>query len=240
MKRAPRIGLFGGTFDPIHRGHLKAARLVGRRFGLDRILFIPAGDPPHKERPDMVAARHRLRMVRLAVAGTPGWTASPIEIRAGGTSYSIRTIEAMRRTYPGARLFFIAGSDAFHEIKTWRNWRRVLERCSFIVMTRPGRGLASAVSALGPEFRPRIRRIAPRERMAGAGEEDGLIHLLSIPALPISSTDIRVRAASGRPFAGRVPPAVARYIRDHRLYRSAPGRFRSAIHSNARRLETPR
>ncbi len=126
--RPLRIALFGGTFDPIHAGHLKSAAVVGRRFELDRILFVPASIPPHKARAGMAPASDRYRMVRLAVAGHPGWSASPVEIRAGGTSYSIRTIERMRLRFPRAVLFFIAGADAFRDIKTWRLWERVLRK----------------------------------------------------------------------------------------------------------------
>jgi nicotinate (nicotinamide) nucleotide adenylyltransferase/ribosome silencing factor RsfS/YbeB/iojap len=166
MTRRERIGLFGGTFDPIHNGHLQAARLVQRRFGLDRVFFVPAAVPPHKGRPDMAPARDRLRMTALTVAGRKSWTASPVELRAGGPSYSIRTIETMRRRFPRARLFFIVGADAFREIRTWREWESVLRRCVFIVMTRPGSRLNAAAGVLGPAWKKALRRVAPGERPA--------------------------------------------------------------------------
>lgn len=237
MTRAPRIGLFGGTFDPIHNGHLRAARLVQKRFGLDRVFFIPAAIPPHKARPDMAPARDRLRMTALAVAGRSSWSASPVELRAGGPSYSVRTIETMRRRFPRARLFFIVGADAFLEIKTWREWQRVLRSCAFIVMTRPGSRLGAAAGILGPAWKNALRRIVPGRRLSEGEFEPPAVYFLPIAALPVSSTRIRGRAREGRPLAGLVPPAVADHIRTKGLYRerSAPGRglstFRAARRS---------
>lgn len=238
MIRAPRIGLFGGTFDPIHNGHLRAARLVGRRFGLDRIFFIPAAIPPHKARPDMAPARDRLRMTALAVSGRGDWTASSIELRAGGPSYSIRTIEAMRRRFPRARLFFIVGADAFLEIKTWREWERVLRSCAFIVMTRPGSRLDAAAGVLGPAWKDALRRVVPGKRLSEAAFVPPAVFFLPIDALPVSSTRIRERARDGRSLAALVPPAVADHIRTKGLYRerSALRRGRSTSHA-ARRSE---
>jgi nicotinate-nucleotide adenylyltransferase len=236
MTRPPRIGLFGGTFDPIHAGHLRAARLVGRRFGLDRVFFIPAAVPPHKARPDLAPARDRMKMTALAVAGRKDWTASPIELRSGGTSYSIRTIEAMRRRFPRARLFFIVGADAFLEIRTWRSWERVLRSCAFIVMTRPGSRLRDAGAVLGPAWEGIVRRVGPGSRPGG--DEDGppAVYLLPIEALPVSSTQIRALARRGRSLAGKVPRAVAVHIRTKRLYRE-PGASRrgSSAHPDPRR-----
>ena len=241
MTRRERIGLFGGTFDPIHNGHLQAARLVQRRFGLDRVFFVPAAVPPHKGRPDMAPARDRLRMTALTAAGRKSWTASPVELRAGGPSYSIRTIETMRRRFPRARLYFIVGADAFREIRTWREWERVLRRCVFIVMTRPGSRLNAAAGVLGPAWKKALRRVAPGERLKDGAFEPPGVFFLPIAALPLSSTEIRARAREGRPLAGLVPRAVADHIRTKRLYqeRAALQRGLSPFHP-ARRSEKPR
>lgn len=220
MTRPPRIALFGGTFDPIHSGHLRSAAVVGRRFELDRILFVPASIPPHKARGDMAAAAERLRMVRLAVADRPGWTASPVEIRAGGPSYSIRTIERMRRRFPRAHLFFITGADAFRDIKTWREWERVLRSCLFIVTTRPGSGLDESVRGLGPSYESRVMDLGRRGRIREEDLAPGRIFLTPIAALPVSSTDIREKARRGLSLRRLVPPAVAAHIEARRLYRS--------------------
>jgi nicotinate-nucleotide adenylyltransferase len=226
MSRPQRIALFGGTFDPIHAGHLRSARAVGRKLGLDRIFFIPASLPPHKARPDMAPAADRYRMVRLAAAGRQGWTASPIEILAGGTSWSIRTIERMRRRFPRARLFFITGADAFREIKTWREWRRVLDSCTFVVTTRPGADLAASVRGLGRTFADRVMTLGPGEAVLEAELRPGRILLLPIEALAVSSTAIRDRARRGESLRGLVPPAVAAYIKAKGLYRP-PRRLRT-------------
>ncbi len=219
MIRPERVALFGGTFDPIHAGHLRSARRVGRRLGLDRVFFIPSSLPPHKARPDMAPAADRLRMVRLAVAGRKGWTASPIEIRAGGTSWSIRTIGAMRRRFPRARLFFITGADAFREIETWRAWRRVLRSCIFVVTTRPGADLAASVRGLDPPFAGEVLALGPGRAVREADLRPGRILLLPIEALPVSSSAIREKARRGESLRGLVPGAVEDYIRDRHLYR---------------------
>ncbi len=237
MSRPPRIALFGGTFDPIHAGHLRAARIVGRRLGLDRIFFIPASLPPHKARSDMAPAADRYRMVRLAVTERAGWTASPIEIRAGGTSWSIRTIESMRRRFPRAKLFFIAGADAFREIKTWREWRKVLQSCVFVVIARPGVDLDGSVRGLDGSFAGRIRRLEAGRSLRPEDLEPGRILLLPIAALPVSSTAIRARVRRGGTLRGVVPPVVAAYILKKGLYRMGPGRPLPSHHP-PRRLRT--
>lgn len=218
MKRPERIGVFGGTFDPVHNGHLKAAGDVGRRFGLDRILFVPSNIPPHKAG-GQAPARDRLAMLELALRGRPRFAASPLEIRAGGRSYSIRTLRRLRKIHPRARIFFIVGSDAFLEIRTWRQWRDVLDASQFIVMTRPGVSLARARRAPGPAFAGRIRAVRRSERVREDWSSAFGIFLLPIEALPISATEIRRRVREGVSIAGLVPPSVGRYIRDHRLYR---------------------
>lgn len=214
-----RMGLFGGTFDPIHLGHLRAAREVLERFGLDRILFVPSFIPPHKERKGMAPARDRLRMVELACAGEPRFAASSIEVDAGGRSYSILTLERVRGLYPGARIFFILGTDAFLEIGTWREHERVLAESLFIVMTRPGAPMEDAAGVVGDSLRERVREIAEGETVDDGVLGDHRIFLLPIRALDVSSTEVRRRVRAGETVAGLVPEAVGDYIRSHGLYR---------------------
>jgi nicotinate-nucleotide adenylyltransferase len=214
-----RMGLFGGTFDPIHLGHLRAAREVLERFALDRILFVPSFIPPHKVRKGMAPARDRLRMVELACAGEPRFAASSIEVDAGGRSYSILTLERVRGLYPGARIFFILGTDAFLEIGTWREHERVLDESLFIVMTRPGARLEDAAGVVGDSLRERVREIAEGETVDEGMLGDHRIFLLPIRALDVSSTEVRRRVRAGEPVAGLVPEAVGDYIRSHGLYR---------------------
>jgi nicotinate-nucleotide adenylyltransferase len=214
-----RIGLFGGTFDPIHLGHLRAAREVLEKFALNRILFIPSFIPPHKERQGMAPARDRLRMVELACAGEPRFAASSVEVDAGGRSYSILTLERIRALDPEARIFFILGVDAFLEIGTWREHERVLDEALFIVITRPGARLEDAAGAVPGRLRSRIRAIAEGETVDEAALGDHRIFLLPIRALDISSTEVRKRIRAGETAAGLVPEAVGDYIRSHGLYR---------------------
>lgn len=218
MKIPRRIGLFGGTFDPVHLGHLRAAEDVRSRLGLDRILLIPSNVPPHKRRPGMASAADRLAMVRSAVRGCPGLAASDLEVASPRTSYSIHTLVKIRKLYPSARLHFLLGADAFLEIKTWREWRRVLDQCIFIVMTRPGSSLKAARAVLEPEYRDRmaaVRNAAEAETRIQAGKT---ILFLRIEALPISSTGIRQRIREGRSIEGLVPRAVAARIKSAELY----------------------
>jgi nicotinate-nucleotide adenylyltransferase len=214
-----RMGLFGGTFDPIHLGHLRAAREVLERCRLDRILFVPSFIPPHKERKGMAPARDRLRMVELACAGEPRFAASSIEVDAGGKSYSVLTLERIRGLYPGARVFFILGIDAFLEIGTWREHERVLDESLFIVMTRPGARLEDAAAVVGESLRSRIRAIIEGENVDEVLAGDHRIFLLPIRALDVSSTEVRRQVRAGETLAGLVPDAVGNYIRSRGLYR---------------------
>ena len=220
MTRPERIGIFGGTFNPVHSGHVRAAALVGKRFGLDRVQFVPSSIPPHKETAAVAPARDRMAMVERALRRHRRLVASPIEIEAGGTSYSIVTLDAIRRRHPGAAIFFLLGVDAFLEIKTWREWRRVLERCRFIVMTRPGRRLSAARGALDIGFRDAFFEVTPGTRLDEGVLTAHRIFLAPIAALDISSTDIRARVRAGRPIRGLVPASVAAYIAERGLYRS--------------------
>jgi nicotinate-nucleotide adenylyltransferase len=210
------IGLFGGTFDPIHLGHLRAASEVRRRARLDRVLFIPSYLPPHKKSGAVAPAADRLRMVELACRGRAGFKASSIEVDAREKSYSILTLGKLRALSPAARLFFILGVDAFLDIGTWREYHRVLEKCFFIVMGRPGFELDRARDVLAGKLRDSI---GPLEDAAGPLPPETRIFLLPIRALNISSTAIREKARRGDSLEGLVPPAVEVYIREHQLYR---------------------
>jgi len=217
MKKA-RIGIFGGTFNPIHSGHVRAAEEVRKKFRLDRILFIPSYIPPHKTTEGIAAPRDRMRMVELALRGRRSLVASPIEVRAGGTSYSILTLKKIRALYPDAWIFFVLGVDAFLEIETWREWQHVLGQCLFIVMTRPGYRLAAAKGVLGTPFRAKILDVPPSARVREDWFSDYRIFCVPIRALPVSSTDIRSRIRKRAAIRGLVPRAVERYIREHGLY----------------------
>lgn len=217
--RKSRIGILGGTFNPIHNGHLKAAAIVMKRFSLDRVLFIPSFLPPHKTTEGIASPSDRLAMVELAVCNRPRFAASAIEIEAGGRSYSILTLNKVKKLYPGAWIFFILGVDAFLEIETWRQWERVLGECLFIVVTRPGYRLRDVVNAVGEEYRDRFRSVSRAEDVPERWFSRQSIFLLPIDAVDISSTEVRRRVRAGRPLKGRVPASVAAYIRIRGLYR---------------------
>jgi len=213
------IGIFGGTFDPIHLGHLRAAQEVRRRAGLDRILFIPSFLPPHKTPGTGASPADRLRMVELACRGRKGFEASPIEVEAGEKSYSILTLRKIRALSPAARLFFILGVDAFLDFGTWREYERVLEECLFVVMGRPGFELDRAQGVLGGKLRDVMGPLAGGGGVGGPLTPRTRIFLLPIRALDISSTAIRDRVRRGETLDGLVPGPVDVYIREHQLYR---------------------
>jgi nicotinate-nucleotide adenylyltransferase len=223
MKRA-RIGILGGTFNPVHNGHLRAAAAVRKRFSLDRVLFIPSFIPPHKVSAGIASAQERLRMVELAVRGRSGFIPSAVEIRAKGKSYSILTLNRIKKLYPRAWTFFILGVDAFLEIETWRQWERVLKRCLFIVVTRPGYRLREAEKVLGVFYRSQVHSVSRLEKVREQWFLGSRIFLLPIDAVDISSSEIRSRVREGRSLTGLVPAAVEAYIHKHGLYRKSSSR----------------
>lgn len=197
-----RIGLFGGTFDPIHIAHLIVAEEVRLAAALDKILFIPAPRPWLKAEREIADPRHRLRMVELAVASNPFFEVSTAELDRPGPSYTVDTVEAMRRdAAPGDELYFIAGTDALADMPRWKDPSRLLTLCHIIGVRRPGAPEIS-MEALGA-FIPGVC---------------GCITLVEVPQLDISSTMIRERRRKGLPVRYLVPPEVERYILEHRLY----------------------
>jgi len=221
MKKA-RIGIFGGTFNPVHSGHLRAAEIVQKRFLLDKILFIPSYIPPHKESVDIGSPLHRLRMVELACASYPRFIPSSIEIEAKEKSYSIITLEKIEKLYPETWLFFILGIDAFLEIETWKEYEELLNRCFFIVVSRQGYRLEEAKDALERLYGERMYEFSESEESVEIEKElfsSYQIFLLPIDSLNIASTEIRRRAKKGISMKGMVPEAVEAYIKEKRLYR---------------------
>ena len=183
-----KTALFGGTFDPIHTAHLVIAREAAEQLGLDQVLFIPAGNPPHKRAE--TPYEDRFRMVELACAIDARFVASRLE-EGNAISYSIHTIERVGK--PGGALYFIIGSDAFAEIRTWHRWEEVVRAVEFIVVARPGHNIVSPPGAR--------------------------VHRLDTVASPVSSSEIRKALARGERL-DEVTPAVLEYIREHKLYRS--------------------
>lgn len=214
MTGADRVGVLGGTFDPIHEGHLAAARAAWTACGLTRLLLVPSGRPPHRTERPRASGWHRFAMVSLAVAGEPGWEACDVELAREGPSYSFDTLAALHQQGLAPRqLYFVIGSDAFADLATWSRYPQVLDAAHFVVIARPGAPL-DALDARVPAFRS--RRVAPEALAAQASPS---IARLDVSTPDVSSTDIRRRAAEGdSTLEGLVPPAVATHIVRHRLY----------------------
>lgn len=213
-----KIGIFGGTFDPVHRGHLAVARAALRRLKLDKLYFIPAGVPPHKQRHPLADFRHRFRMLKLATAREPRFEVSRLE--ASGVHYSIDTVRRIKRALqPGDRLFFLIGMDAVSDIATWWKAEELLRECEFVVTARPGASLRKVTLVLPPSLR-RSAGCFPR-RGRGVIKVNGVvIHLLGGLHNRVSATQVRAAAQRARPLAKLVPTAVAEYIKKKRLYQT--------------------
>ena len=187
--RGLRIGIFGGTFNPIHTGHLVLAETAREALALDRVLFVPTHQPPHKRLPGLLPGVVRLKLVQLAIQGHPAFAASDLELRRGGVSYSIDTARTLRRRFPLAKLFLLVGEDML--AVRWRDWDALKRLCTVVVARRPG-------------SRP-------------ARQKDRL-RFLDMPQLAIASSELRERLTTGRSIRYLVPSAVERYLRRRRLY----------------------
>nr|WP_277997095.1 nicotinate-nucleotide adenylyltransferase [Moorella sp. Hama-1] len=207
VTRPGRVGIMGGTFDPIHYGHLVTAEAARWEFVLDKVIFVPSGHPPHKKGYQVTRAEYRYQMTVLATASNPYFEVSRTEINREGYSYTVDTVSAFRREYgPQTQLYFITGADAILEILTWKDVDRLLRECQFIAATRPGFQLNRL-----EESRPQLP-VEGRHR----------IHLIEVPALAISSTDIRWRVKNNKPIKYLLPEAVEEYICSRGLYRPRP------------------
>ncbi len=195
-----RIGIMGGTFDPIHYGHLVTAEAAREKYQLQRVIFVPSGHPPHKEAGMVTDFWHRYLMVLLAVVSNPYFEVSRLEYDRGGVTYTIDTVREFRQRYKSAELFFITGADAILEILTWKRPEELLAMCRFIAATRPGYDLRQLNSLLGEFFQ-------------------GAVSVLEIPMLNISSSNLRHRAKAGRSLKYLVPEPVEFYILQNGLYR---------------------
>ncbi|MBI5043253.1 MAG: nicotinate-nucleotide adenylyltransferase [Nitrospirae bacterium] len=217
-----RIGILGGTFNPIHNGHLKIAEAVFERLNLDKILFIPANLPPHKSEKGIIEARHRIEMVRLAIAGNPKFELSTIETERRGISYTIETLREMERIYgKGAELFFITGIDAFLEIETWKEADTLISDYNFVVIPRPSfyyKDLKKISMLNLPERELSALDKGAAELLELPMSGKGRLYLLNIPTVGISSKDIRNRIRSGEKFKYLLPESVELYIIKNRLY----------------------
>jgi nicotinate-nucleotide adenylyltransferase len=209
-----RVGILGGTFDPVHCGHLDAARAARGRLGLDVVLLVPSHVPPHRPVRPVASSFHRFAMAALAVNGIDGLAASDEELCAAGTSYTADTLERHRdRMLEPVQIFFITGVDAFAEIETWHRYPAVLDMANFVVVSRPGydvRDLRARLPALAS-------RMINARSFYGSRREPSIL-LLDASTEDVSSSAIRLRLARGLSVTGLVPPAVEAHIRKHHLY----------------------
>lgn len=208
------IGVFGGTFDPVHLGHLHAARTVQRRLGIEDFRFVPAGDPPHRGA-TFAAARHRLAMLRLALREWPEASIDERELHRPGPSWMVETLESLRRDHPDRPLLLIIGQDSANSLDRWHRWRELFDLAHLVVMTRPGQAPAYAPE-LGAIMQARRSGQSRELRRSAAGR----VLPLEVSPLDLSSTAVR-RAVAGHGATGdMLPGSVARYIREHGLYRA--------------------
>ncbi len=207
-----RIGIFGGTFNPIHYGHLRAAENVRKEAFLEKVIFVPSHIPPHKELADATPSEKRLEAVRLAISGNGHLEVSSFEVDARGTSYSIKTIEHFSHIYKTVP-YFILGQDAFNDIMSWFDARRLFSVAHFIVMSRPGsrkHELAEIMGSFANSFRK-----TPEGYESSSGMD---IIFIDIVPNDISSSIIRDCVKAGKPVTGLVPPTVEEYIYKERMY----------------------
>lgn len=198
----PYVGFMGGTFDPIHYGHLAMAEGACQLAKLDRVVFLPNRQPPHKAGRVVSPAEHRAAMVQQAIAGNPRFAFSDLELKREGPSYTIDTVRALQAAHPDWELAFLVGMDSLLEIQTWREYATLLQMIDLLVVTRPGYARdrqEAMLAALGPELTRRIR-------------------VLETPGVAVSSSELRRLAAAGYSLRYLVPDAVAAYIREHGLY----------------------
>ena len=194
-QRRPRLGVMGGTFDPVHHGHLVAASEVAARFDLDEVVFVPTGHPTFKQDQSVTEAEHRYLMTVIATASNPRFTVSRVDVERPGLTYTVDTLRDLKSARLDADLYFITGADAIEQILTWKDAEELFAMAHFVAVTRPGHTLS--VEGLPPDR----------------------VSILEVPALAISSTDVRARARAGQPVWYLVPDGVVQYIAKHRLYR---------------------
>jgi nicotinate-nucleotide adenylyltransferase len=212
--RPGAIGVFGGTFDPPHIGHLALAEWAREQLRLERVLFVPAARPPHKRRAGLSPVADRLAMTRLAVRGNQGFAVSTLELDGAGPSFTVDTLRALRQRAPHARLYLLLGADSLDEFRTWRHPEQILGLATLAVARRPGAGA--------------------RSRAWTAGAAARRVVWIENPAIDVSSSLLRARARAGRSLRYLVPERVAHYIARHGLYRARMADARSGAGTRTR------
>ncbi len=214
--RGLKIGIFGGTFNPIHLGHLRSAEEIRETFGLDRIYFVPAARPPHRSGDTLVAAPHRLRMVELAVADNPFFQASAVELERTGPSYSVDTIRRFRYELDPVSLFFVVGLDAFRDIHTWKDYATIPALCHLIVTSRPGVSSPSPEQLLPVALQSALWYDPAHTMYRHTSGHSLIFH--EIHGLRISASQVRALLRQRKSIRYLVPSTVAAYIANNALY----------------------
>jgi nicotinate-nucleotide adenylyltransferase len=210
-----KIALFGGTFDPIHFGHLRAARAAVRKFRLDQILFVPSGHPPHKPEGDLTPFAHRFAMVSLACAGEAKFVPSLLEVPDGEPQYSIDTVQRFKKSFgPQDHLFFMVGMDAFLDLPHWKDPRKLLNLIDFIIVSRPGFRVEDILKVIPTQMVKKHRR----EKVIQLRRVQ--LYILDGVHVPVASHEIRSAIRNGRSVAGLIPPLVEEYIMKEKVYQS--------------------
>jgi nicotinate-nucleotide adenylyltransferase len=231
MTGSRRVGILGGTFDPVHCGHLDAGAAAQAALGLGEVLVLPSNIPPHRPQPQ-ASAYHRFAMVALAIAGRADWRALDLELREGARSYTSDTLERLHAEGFGAtELFFIAGADAFVEIPTWKNYPSLLDLAHFVVVSRPGVPVAGLPARLGRL----ATACATADQSADEPADKTMVFLIDAVTADVSSTAIRRCRARGESIAGMVPPAVQWHIEQHALYEETTPMTESGARAIGRR-----
>ena len=200
-----RVGILGGTFDPVHNGHLLLGEQAYREYGLDEIWFMPSKNPPHKSSLDIVSEDLRSDMIRLAIQGAPQYIFSDFELRHEGTTYTAETLKRLQQEYPADRFYFLMGGDSFFQLETWYHPEQIMKLTTILAFSRNGE--------TDRQMQARADELAHRY------EAD--IRLLSMEEMPVSSSLIRDRVQNGQPVGALVPPAVEEYIRTNHLYKGS-------------------
>ncbi len=217
LREQKKIGVLGGTFDPIHLGHLRIGERVKEYFCLDKIFFVPSSSPPHKNSSMITEASLRFRMVEIALKGRDGFIPLPIEISRGGVSYTIDTLKDLKKINKDAQLYLILGVDAFIEIKTWKEWQKLLSEYSVIIISRPGSSMEKAENILVEEG-IKFEKVNYLEKKKSKIKYP-YIYIFEMDSLPISSSEIRERVRKGLSIKNFVLPEIEKYIIENGLYR---------------------
>ncbi len=221
---SPRnIGILGGTFNPIHNGHLHIVKSVSQYLEPDFVLFIPSNIPPHKAGKQILSATHRMEMVRLALLETPQFKPCDVEVKRSGPSYTVETVRTLKKRYPNDRLFFIVGMDAFSQLKTWKAPEEILALCDFVIISRPGFPFSMALTfpSVAPPDRIPLQALDTGDQLnySVSLTSKTALHFMRIPPSQISASDIRKRISEGKSTRNLLPHFVESYIISHGMYK---------------------